>query len=285
MNTLEALVMRISELEKKLENLSRIAQVSKVHEDTGLVDVTFEGHEIKERPFMTMRAGEDKTYWLPSVGELGALHSPSGELGNSFFVPGIFYKNFPVPETDENKIKRIFRDGMEEEIDVGAHSYKLTSGDSERFIDRSEIKDKQGTSEIKIAGTETQIKRETGKVKTVVGSNMIELTLILMNLLGAHFFPTGMTTLQSPVGPVFFAPASSPASAPPAPAGSAANSDGEVTKTPPSTISGIDVKTPSSLTFTLPAVPVSTGGATVPTVITVSLTDGTLKLEFPARNL
>ena len=182
---IDELVARIANLEKRLENLSRIAQVAAVHEDRGLVDVIFEEHTLKEIPFMTMRAGADKTYWLPSVGELGELRAPSGDLGNAFFIPGVYYNGFPNPEQNTAIAKRIFRDGMEEEIDTDAHSRKYTTGDSENFIDRNKIEDTHGSSSnkidgsetllkrtegtIKIDGSETEIKRDAGEIKQVLG--------------------------------------------------------------------------------------------------------------------
>lgn len=304
-DVISELIMRVSELEKRLANICRIAKVTAVHEDIGKLDVNFEGLPLKKIPFQTMRAGEDQTYWLPSVGELGFLFSPSGDIANAIFVPGIYFKDFPAGDSTTQKSKRIFRDGMEEEIDVDAHSQKFTSGDSERFINREKIEDKKGTSAIKINDSETEIKRSTGKIKEVVGTNMNELTMILMNLIGAHFFPTGITTLQCPVGPVMFAPATSPASAPSAPDGSEPNSEGKVTKTPKSEISGVKIKATSNIdqsltaqTMTLivttpipvvtPAGPGSIAAGSYPIQLTgtpKSTVTGKVNLEFPARDL
>ena len=98
------LLVRISDLEKKVENICRLGKVIKVHEETAKVDVEFEDQIIKERPFSTMRAGKDQTYWLPSTGELGFLFSPSGELGNAIFLPGIFYKGVPQLHSQKTNI-------------------------------------------------------------------------------------------------------------------------------------------------------------------------------------
>ena len=66
---IEQLASRISELENRLMNLCRIGQVAVVDPMTAKVDVTFEeGLTVQGIPFLTMRAGEDQTYWLPSVG-------------------------------------------------------------------------------------------------------------------------------------------------------------------------------------------------------------------------
>ena len=285
------LSMRVSELEKQLANVCRIAQVKKVHEDTAKLDITFEGLEIQEVPFLTQRAGDDQVYWLPSEGELGVLFSPSGDIANAIFLPGIFYSNFTAGEKSLTKVKRTFRDGTTEEIDVDAHSWKLSSGDSERFVDQEKVEDTQGTSKITIGTDETEITRTAGKVKLVTGMNTAEITAIVANILGSQIFPSGVTTLQSPVGPVMFAPSPSPATAPVPPSESAPDPDGNATKTPPSTISGVAVQEGSRLSFTIPSL-VVTGtspsgpvtGTTTAILVNVSTT-GTVTLQFPARPL
>ena len=286
---IDELIARIADLEKRLANICRIAQVMAVDETTGRLDVSFEGLILKDIPFLTMRAGEDKTYWLPSVGELGMLTAPSGDLANAFFQPGIFYSGFPVPEMDATLVKRIFRDDMEEEIDTDAHSYKYTTGDSERFVDRDKIEDKKGTSVNKIDNTETKFERAAGSIKSVVGANEQELNTILANIIGAQLFPTGITTLQSPVGPVMFAPAPSPASPPSPPSGSDPDADGNVTKTPKSEISDVKIKATSNVSIMLTApvaVVTPAGPGTIATGTSIAGTiTGTIKLEFPARDL
>ena len=71
-NTLSEQNRRISELEKRLENICRLAQVHYVyrkigdpgiaaHDDgtkIGRVDIIFEGHILLEIPFLTFRQGE-----------------------------------------------------------------------------------------------------------------------------------------------------------------------------------------------------------------------------------
>ena len=308
-DVISELIMRISELEKRVANICRLAKVTYVYRksgdpgqgaqdpgntDIGYVDVEFEGLPVSKIPFLTMRHGEDKTFWLPSVDEVGLLFSPSGDLANAMFLPAFVYKGFPAHIPDGisvHKCKRIFRDGMEEEIDVDSHSHQFTSDNSNRFIDREKIEDTQGTSTIKIDGDETEIKRAAGKIAEIVGTNKNELTTILMNLIGAHFFPTGITTLQSPAGPVMFAPAASPATAPSPPAGSSPDANGKATKIPATRTNGITVHGKRlSMTFTLPSIVVTTPagpGSTTPTPLTLTFTigSGELDLTFPAKTL
>lgn len=278
-----ALENRIAELERQQLQSTQMAKVSYVYRKAtdpdrktdrddgtwlGYVDVTIQTDtdpiEIQRRPFMTMRHGEDKTFWLPSKGELGVLLSPSGEYGNSIFVPGIVYNGIPahMPEgISLTKALRVFRDEMTEVIDTEAHSYSFTSGDSERFIDQDEIKDTQGANE--------EI-----------------LNSIAKSILGALLYPSGVTGFHSPTGPIVFVPTPIPPSAPSPPAGTM-DSEGNINKTAASEVDGVTIRATSNVQLVLPAIPVTTpsgAGTTTPGTYTVQIT-GTINLTFPARTL
>lgn len=338
LDVIEELRQRIGALEERMLNICRMAKVTYVYKKStdeglgehdpgdeylGYVDLEVEGLPLQKIPFTTYRQGLDKTFWLPSVDEMGILLSPCGDLANAFFTPGFAYNGFPihVPDGDSTvKAKRVFRDGSVEEIDVASHYYNLQMIEKETdnqairkadapneikdtYIDKGVVKSEvkldseeiliersEDIAEIKIDGSETKIERNAGVYKEVVATNMNELSAILMNLIGAHFFPSGITTVQSPVGPCFFAPAPSPASPPSPPSGSSP-SDGKVTKIPASRVNGITVHGKRlTMSFTLPSIPVTTPagpGTTTPTPLTLAFNigSGELDLTFPAKDL
>lgn len=263
----------------RLANLIQTGIVEAVHAEEGLVDVAIDTLVLERIPLFTTRAGADKTYWMPSVGEQGTVLSPSGDLANAMFLVGLNSDEKPVPETDPNLVIRVWEDGAKESYDKGKHEYVFQIDENTlRKMLRGEIHDEVGSSKQMVDAT---------KVKHEVGSNIEELTAIVLNLIGAHLFPSGLTTFQSPVGPVMFAPGPTPATAPAPPAGSSPDSDGKVTKTPPSTISGVKIKATSNISLVLPAIPVTVGGSagtTTPGSYKATVT-GTIILEFPARDL
>lgn len=298
----------IKTLKNQVANMIRTGTVTAIYADEGLVDVEIEKILKKRMPFLTMRAGVDKTYWMPSLGEQGAVLSPSGNLANAFFLPALNSIDNPVSEDDPNLTTREWEDGAKETYDKATHAYQFQIDPEKRreinldvildTFDGSHIKQDGSETEIKrtegtlkIDGSETKIERATGILKAILGTNQVELSAVVLNLLGAHIFPTGITTFQSPVGPVMYAPAPSPATPPSPPAGSAPNSDGEATQTPPSDVDGVSVQSGSSLRFTIPSLQVNVAtpsgpgtGMTVPLLVTVSPT-GAVNLQFPARAL
>ena len=261
----------LADIKRRLHGQVRLGKVTAVDVKEDRVTCISEGITQPDIPYLTFRAGEDKTYWLPSVGEVGLLVALSGEPANAFFMPGFFYTDMPAPENNENVALRVFRDGIEERIDTEAHSHTLKINTVKRVTNRSKVEDTVGSNK-RLA--------DTGKIQDVVATNMTELTAIVLNLIGAHIFPTGVTSFQTSMGPVFFVPATSPASAPSVPADAAPDSDGNATKVPATTVSGVQVQIGSSLF--IPAIPVASGSATVPGTYQVT---GTINLRFPARSL
>ena len=172
--------------------------------------------------------------------------------------------------------------------------------DAKRQTDQNpaKIEDNAGNSKVTLdsTGSAKLEASPTAKVE-VQSSGMAELSAAAMgklilsavaaNLVGCNFHPTGLTTLMSPMGPCFFAPAPAPSGAPSPPSGTPTDSSGNVTGSPPQTINNISVNTGSTLSFILPSVPVvgSLGaGSTTPTAISISITAGTLNITIPSQS-
>ena len=138
MDPISQLIKDVKSLKRQVSEMIRMATVTAIDIETSRLTCESEGLEQANIPFFTARAGEDQTYWLPSIGELGFLFSPSGISANAVFLPGIFFMDYPALEQSLTIAKRTFRDELEEEIDTELHSWKLSTGESERFVDQEE---------------------------------------------------------------------------------------------------------------------------------------------------
>ena len=283
MDPIARLEKRMDDIERRQNDQIKLATVVEVDTETARLTCESENLVQSNIPFFTARAGEDMTYWLPSPGELGYLLSPSGDTANAVFLPGIFFADFPVPEQNERLVKRLFRDGTQEQIDTENSEYKITIGqdsvtqivaDTEKIeqshsgnkitIDGDQTAIERPQGKIKVDNAETLLERALGLIKQAVGSNSIELNTILANIVGAHILPTGITTFQTATGPVFFAPAPSPASLPPPPA-AAVPVNGKATRVPPSTVQNVGIPK-GTFAFTIPPLTVTGTAGTVPVV-------------------
>ena len=247
MSFLADLTARVADLEARLQNILQIAKVKVVHDTENLLDVEVRGVMLEKVPWLTQRAGSNgQVYWVPEFNEVGLLLSPSGDVGNSVFLPALFYDTIPAPEMDQNIMWRLFTDDAYErwnfnddeyllriggnatrqtnkdpaKIEDAAHDSKLTLEEGTAKLEASSAThvevDESGTAELAASGTAKLAIQATPGMASLEATAMAKLVLnaIVANLIGANFFPSGLTTLLSPVGPVVFLPSPVPASAP-----------------------------------------------------------------------
>lgn len=301
MNLLADLTKRLAAVEAKVNNVLQMAKVKSVDAGKNLLDIEARGIVLKDVPYLTWRAGNNgKSYWVPEIGESGLLLCPDGQAGNAVFLPSLNTKSNDAPANDPDKAVRIWKEGHSETHDGTQNKLTVILGeDAECTVELDKIQDRLDTStrvteadKIEDTVGTSKMSIEESQIKNVVGMNEKVLNAVGMAILGALFYNTGITNIQSPVGPCFFAPTPLPASAPSPPTGSSPNASGKVTKTPASNVNGVSVRSGSSLgvSVTIPTIPVTTPagpGATTPTTVALSLsiTSGTLNIQFPARNL
>ena len=298
-------------IKQRLTEMQRFAKVIAIDPETARLTVVSEGLKQRNVPFFTMRAGEDQTYWMPSIGELGLLMAPCGLSANAIFMPAIFYTDYPPGDISLTTAKRIFRDGTVEEVDTENSHYKLTIGPdgvTERLADTEQIQDKHGenlikidadeilidhaSGDIKIDDTEISVERSTGTIKIKVGNNLIEINAFALNLLGALIFPTGITAFQSAVGPIIFSKAATtPGATPTADPATKPGDDGSATEIPAQRVRNVAVEVGSSLQATVGSLPVTGTAGTVPVVGTVTpgtyplQVTGTFHIQLPAKKV
>lgn len=75
-------------------------------------------------PWMTGRAGEDRSWHAPEVGEQVIVLSPSGDLAAGYVMPGGVYKNDYPANADSAEISRTsYKDGAIVEYDRENHAH------------------------------------------------------------------------------------------------------------------------------------------------------------------
>lgn len=61
--------------------------------------------------WLTLRAGNTRTWWNPTVGEQVVLLSLGGNLETAFALPTIYSDTFPPPDYSEDGSTTVFKDG------------------------------------------------------------------------------------------------------------------------------------------------------------------------------
>jgi len=117
---------RIGELERRLSNTIRPGTVLEADYAKARLRVTMGDNTSAWLPWLTSRAGEDRTWHAPEVGEQVIVMAPGGELSAGYVMPGGVYKNDYPANADKAEISRTtYKDGAVIEYDREAHAHLI----------------------------------------------------------------------------------------------------------------------------------------------------------------
>lgn len=102
---------QLTEILRLLRNLIRIGTVAEVDLDNALCRVATGDNTTGWLNWLTLRAGQSRSWWAPSEGEQVLILSLGGELDTAFVLPGIFSDDFPPPSASADGLYLSFPDG------------------------------------------------------------------------------------------------------------------------------------------------------------------------------
>jgi phage baseplate assembly protein V len=76
-------------------------------------------------PWLTARAGSDRTWWAPEVGEHVAVLCPCGSLSQGFILGSLYSGANPAPATSADQCVTEFADGTTITYDRAAHQLSI----------------------------------------------------------------------------------------------------------------------------------------------------------------
>lgn len=109
---------------RRLENLIRLGKIKAVEPTKPFLTVTVQIGEITTAKirYLNLRAGNDKTFDPPSIGEEVIVLSPCGVLEMGIAIGGLNNAENPVLSQDLNKNIRLFSDGCMISYDTKIHA-------------------------------------------------------------------------------------------------------------------------------------------------------------------
>jgi len=102
---------QLTEIMRLITNLIRTGIVSEVDPDKWLCRVKTGDLETNWINWLTLRAGNTRTWWKPTVGEQVVLLSLGGNLETALALPAIYSDTFPPPDYSEDGSTTVFKDG------------------------------------------------------------------------------------------------------------------------------------------------------------------------------
>jgi len=115
-----------SEIDRKLANLIRVGTVKEADYKKARVRIQIGKILTDWLPWVTSRAGQDRNWSAPSVGEQVVLLSPSGEMAQGVVVPAIYQQKHPAPSDKETDIAFVFQDGSKVLYDKEKHHFTVS---------------------------------------------------------------------------------------------------------------------------------------------------------------
>ncbi|ENV91156.1 hypothetical protein F938_03655 [Acinetobacter bereziniae LMG 1003 = CIP 70.12] len=116
-----------ADLFRRFENLIRLGKIKTVKPTKNYLTVTVDCGEITTAPirYLNLRAGNDKTFDPPSIGEEVVVLSPCGVLEIGIVLGGLNNSDNPILSQDLNKNIRLFSDGCLISYDTKAHALEV----------------------------------------------------------------------------------------------------------------------------------------------------------------
>ena len=128
-------------LSRLLENLIRFGVIAAVQMEPPRVQITTGTLTTAWLPWLAARAGSDREWDPPTIGEQVILFSPSGQLANGIVVTGVFSDHIPANGNRAGLHRRTYADGSVIEYDSVAHHLNATlvDGGTTNLISRGGI--------------------------------------------------------------------------------------------------------------------------------------------------
>lgn len=114
------LIAELSDLKRRFENTVRIGVIAETDYAEARVRVAIGSLHTTWLPWLTSRAGRDRTWHAPEVGEQVVVISPSGDLAQGVVLAAIFYNEYPANAAQPTVHRTIYADGAVIEYDRAA---------------------------------------------------------------------------------------------------------------------------------------------------------------------
>lgn len=183
----------IAQLNRLLENLVRLGTVAELDHQAARVRVQSGRLLTGWLPWLTLRAGDDREWNPPTVGEQVLLLSPSGQTANGVAIVGLFSDQNPANGDRPGLHRRTYRDGAVIEYDSVAHRLRaiLPAGGSTELVSTGGI---TITGDITHQGNYTQTGNQTVTGKVTVTDDVLARGISLVTHKHAGVMPGSGTT-------------------------------------------------------------------------------------------
>lgn len=126
----------IAELERRLANTVMVGRIADINIPKARVRVRAGDILTGWLPWLTQRAGPDRSWWALGIDEQVLVLSPSGDITQGVVLPALYQDKFPPPGTALDVHRLIYADGASLEYNRLTHNLvvNLPDGGTTRLI-------------------------------------------------------------------------------------------------------------------------------------------------------
>ena len=174
--------LTLPDMARRLANMVRYGTVLEVNHETKSVRIKSGDIETDWMRWPAGSANSRKRRWdPPTVGEQVCMLSPTGDMRQATFIPGIYRDEYDAPSADPDEDLAEYSDGAVISYNVGTHT--LTANlqeDTSLIMDRTSIKATRGNASVEL--TNTALTLTFGDQSLVMDAAGITLTGTTVNL-------------------------------------------------------------------------------------------------------
>lgn len=170
---------RLGEIERRLCNMVQPGTVVETDYVKARVRVKVGKNQTAWIPWITSRAGRDRTWQAPEIGEQVIVLSPAGDMAQGYALPAIYKNDYPANGSKATDSRTTFADGAIVEYDREAHAHSVTipaGGKATVKVGaqaQTEITDSKITHQL---GATSKIEITASSIKITCGATVFELT-------------------------------------------------------------------------------------------------------------
>lgn len=115
----------LTEHDRRLAGIVSIGTIHALDAAKARARVAVGGLRSDWLPWITARAGQDRTWWAPEVGEQVLVLAPSGELSQGYILGGINRDKHPAPGSSADQHITVYKDGTTISYDRAVGKYVI----------------------------------------------------------------------------------------------------------------------------------------------------------------
>lgn len=129
----------IGEMQRAMANLIRVGKIVGLDEANARVKVSVGGLTTDWLPWAVSRAGGNRTWSAPEIGEQVVVMSPHGDPAQGVVLPSIYQDDHPAPANSKDIDRTEYADGTVTEYNRATHRLLWNLGPTKITADRTAL--------------------------------------------------------------------------------------------------------------------------------------------------